>query len=319
MDREFHYRLLSQAAKRAMSARLHRTGLVNGLIGLHCLSGLGFINSEGNAEEVMQRWRIAAELTVVEQEKAKPGNAGSEFNDCASGCPVMIVVPAGKFIMGSPNVESGRVVSEGPQHEVTIVKPFAISKFEVSFEEWDSCVVANACPPVPDRWGRGKMPVTNVSWSDSTQYASWLSRLTGKKYRLLSEAEWEYAARSGASTRYFWGDDPGNGNANCDGCGSHWDRKQAAPVGSFKPNAFGLYDIHGNVWEWVEDYWHDDYNGATTNGSPWLKDGDPSYRVIRGGSWRNDTELVRVAVRAKRNINVKFDTLGFRVARILDP
>ena len=151
--------------------------------------------------------------------------------------------------------------AEGPPHEVTIAKPFAVSKFEVTFEEWDACVAAAACPRVPDHWGRGEMPVINVSWGDAKQYVGWLSQLTGKEYRLLTEAEWEYAARAGANTRYSWGDDPGMGNANCDGCGSQWDLQQTAPVGSFKPNGLGLYDMHGNVWEWVEDSWHENYDG----------------------------------------------------------
>jgi formylglycine-generating enzyme required for sulfatase activity len=231
----------------------------------------------------------------------------------------MIVIPAGKFIMGSPENESDRNASEGPQHEVTVAKPFAVSKFEVTFEEWDACVAAAACPRVTDHWGRGKMPVINVSWGDAKQYVGWLSDLTGKEYRLLTEAEWEYGARAGARRRYSWGDDPRTGNANCDGCGSKWDLRQTAPVGSFKPNAFGLYDMHGNVWEWVEDSWHENYDGAPTDGSAWLRGGDPSYRVARGGSWRNESELVRAAVRVRRNVNVRFDTLGFRVARTIRP
>jgi formylglycine-generating enzyme required for sulfatase activity len=156
---------------------------------------------------------------------AKPG---SDFKECTSGCPVMIVIPAGRFIMGSPENEPDREASEGPQHEVTVAKPFAVSKFEVTFEEWDACVAAAACPRVPDHWGRGGMPVINVSWGDAKQYVGWLSQSTGKEYRLLTEAEWEYAARAGANTRYSWGDNPGMGNANCDGCGSRWDRQQTA-------------------------------------------------------------------------------------------
>jgi len=258
-------------------------------------------------------------VLTIEQEKTQAAKPGSDFKECANGCPVMIVIPAGKFIMGPPENEPDRNASEGPQHEVTVAKPFAVSKLEVTFEDWDACVAAAACPRVTDGWGRGKMPVINVSWSDAKQYVGWLSELTGKEYRLLTEAEWEYAARAGAHTRYSWGDELGMGNANCDGCGSPWDLKQTAPVGSFKPNALGLYDMHGNVWEWVEDSWHETYDDAPTDGSAWLRGGDPSFRVVRGGSWRNDSELVRAAVRVRRNINVRFDTLGFRVARSIRP
>jgi formylglycine-generating enzyme required for sulfatase activity len=291
---------------------------------LLCLAALGSIDRAAIAQEVVgqDRWRVAMDPTAltVEQEKAKAAKPGSDFRECASGCPVMIVIPAGKFMMGSPENEPDREAGEGPQHEVTVAKPFAVSKFEVTFEEWDACVAATACPRVPDRWGRGEMPVINVSWGDAKQYVGWLSRLTGKEYRLLTEAEWEYAARAGANTRYSWGDDPGMGNANCDGCGSQWDLRQTAPVGSFKPNAFGLYDMHGNVWEWVEDSWHENYDGAPTDASAWLRGGDSSFRVARGGSWRNEsTRSIRAAVRAERHANVRFDTLGFRVARTIMP
>jgi len=297
--------------------------LVAGLIVLLFLAGLGFIDRGAIAQEVVgrYRWRMTMDPSVltVEQEEEKAAKPRSDFKECANGCPVMIVIPAGKFIMGSPENESDREASEGPQHEVTVAKPFAVSKFEVTFEEWDACVAAAACPRIADRWGRGEMPVINVSWRDAKQYVGWLSRLTGKEYRLLTEAEWEYAARAGANTRYYWGNDPRMGNANCDGCGSQWDLQQTAPVGSFKPNGLGLYDMHGNVWEWVEDSWHETYDGAPTDGSAWLRGGDSSYRVVRGGSWRNESELVRAAVRVRRNINVRFDTLGFRVARTIKP
>jgi len=229
----------------------------------------------------------------------------------------MIVIPAGRFSMGSPDDDDARA-NERPRHVATIVNPIAISKFEATFDEWDACFAAGACPRVPDRWGRGQMPAINVSWNDAKQYAAWLSRVTGKPYRLLTEAEWEYAARAGAVTRYSWGDGPDEREANCDGCGSRWDLRQPAPVGSFKPNAFGLYDMQGNVWEWVEDAWHDNYDGAPEVGSGWTT-GDLDYRVARGGSWRNETSLVRAAVRDKRNVHVRFDTLGFRVARTLSP
>ena len=297
--------------------------LVADLMSLLCLVSLGFVDSRAIAQEVVgqapQHMAMDPTVLTVEQEKAQASKPGTDFKECASGCPEMIVIPAGKFIMGSPENELDRNASEGPPHEVTIAKPFALSKFEVTFEEWDACVAAAACPRVPDRWGREKMPVINVSWVDAKQYVSWLSLLTGKEYRLPTEAEWEYAARAGVNTRYSWGDDLGMGNANCYGCGSQWDLQQTAPVGSFKPNRAGLYDMHGNVWEWVEDSWHENYDVAPTDGSAWVRGGDPSFRVVRGGSWRNESELVRAAVRFRRNANVRFDTLGFRVARTILP
>jgi len=296
-------------------------------IGLLCLTDLGFFDPTAIAQNIVghDRGRTAMEATVltVEQEKTQAAKPGSEFNECANGCPVMIVLPAGKFIMGSPENEPDRHASEGRPHEVTVAKPFAVSKFEVTFDDWDACVAAAACPRVPDSWGRGDMPVINVSWNDAKQYVAWLSKVTGKEYRLLTESEWEYAARAGATTPFSWGDDPAAGNANCGECGSQWDGRQTAPVGSFKPNALGLHDMHGNVWEWVEDSWHETYDGAPTDGSAWVsgggdgRGGDPSYRVVRGGAWRNETQHVRAAVRVQRNINVRFDTLGFRVARTI--
>ncbi len=321
--REFDYLAGIRVAERAALAWAQGAAVrAAGLIVLYCLSGSGFILRAAIAQEVMGQCRllIAAGPTFLgaDLENATAPKPGSAFKECANGCPVMIVVPAGKFIMGSPESESDQNASERPQHEVAIAEPFAVSKFEVTFEEWDACVAAAACPRVQDHWGRGQMPVINVSWGDAKQYVGWLSRLTGKNYRLLTEAEWEFAARAGTTSRYSWGDEPGKGNANCDGCGSQWDLQQTAPVGSFKPNALGLYDMHGNVWEWVEDSWHDNYDGAPTDGSAWLRGGDPNYRVIRGGSWRNDTELICAAVRVKRNINVQFDTLGLRVARSLN-
>ena len=136
----------------------------------------------------------------------------------------------------------------------------------------------------------------NVSWDDTQQYVAWLSRMTGQPYRLLTEAEWEYAARAGTTTAYYWGDEIGKGNANCDGCGSQWDFKQTAPIGSFAPNAFGLYDMAGNVNQWVQDCYHDDYNGAPIDGSAWTSE-DCSRRVVRGGSWYYSPLSLRSAIR----------------------
>ena len=303
--------------------RMRGRVLVAGLIVLLCLMGLGFIDPGAIAQEVVgqYRWRMAMDLTAltVDQEKAQGGKAGLGFQGMCEGLPGDGRHPCWQIHYGLAGERARPEASEGPKHEVTVAKPFAVSKFELTFEEWDACVTATACPRVPDHWGRGEMPVINVSWGEAKQYVGWLSQLTGREYRLPTEAEWEYAARAGANTSYSWGEDPGMGNANCDGCGSQWDLKQTAPVGSFKPNAFGLYDMHGNVWEWVEDSWHENYDGAPTDGSAWLRGGDPSYPVVRGGSWRNETQLVRAAVRAGRNANVRFDTLGFRVARTIRP
>ena len=158
----------------------------------------------------------------------------------------------------------------------------------------------------------------NVSWDDTQQYVAWLSRMTGQPYRLLTEAEWEYAARAGTTTAYYWGDEIGKGNANCDGCGSQWDGKQTAPIGSFAPNAFGLYDMAGNVHQWVQDCYHDDYNGAPTDGSAWTS-GDCSARVIRGGSWNFNPQYLRSANRNLLPTGFRNYFGGFRVGRTLTP
>jgi len=283
-----------------------------------CLAGGWSLEQAPAAEDVVNvfRWRVAS---TGDKENSKVASPGSAFKDCAHGCPVMIVIPAGRFMMGSPEQESDREDSEGPQHEVTIAKPFAVSKYEVTFDEWDACAAATACPQAADSWGRGTMPVINVSWVDAKRYVDWLSQVTGKQYRLLTEAEWEYVARAGTRTRYSWGDEARTVDGNCDGCGSQWDLKQTAPAGSFAPNMFGVHDMHGNVWEWVEDSWHENYNAAPTDGSAWLDGADPEFRVARGGSWRNESELVRATFRVKRIKYVRFDTLGLRVARTIRP
>src|SRR5262249_33896182 len=154
-------------------------------------------------------------------------------------CPEMIVVPAGSFTMGSPASEKGRDAGEEPQHTVTIARPFALSKWDVTFAEWDACVSVGGCPGIRDNWvGRGSKPAINVNWEEAQQYVAWLSAMTGRPYRLLTEAEWEYAARAGTTTAYYWGDDIGRGNANCKGCGSQWDNTETAPVASFESNGF---------------------------------------------------------------------------------
>jgi formylglycine-generating enzyme required for sulfatase activity len=254
-------------------------------------------------------------LTAVQEGALKPKDA---FKEC-SACPEMVVVPAGSFLMGSVNFDGG-LSDERPQHRVTIARRFAIARFELTFDEWDACAAHGDCDTrvSAGSWGRGRQPVINVSWDDAQRYLAWLSRLTGQPYRLLTEAEWEYAARAGDSTRYSWGNGIGKGNANCASCGSQWDKKQPGPAGSFAANAFGLHDMHGNVWEWVEDTWHGNYNGAPTDGSAWLEGGD-SRRVARGGSWLDHPELLRSTARLRDSSVNRYNYLGFRAGRTLGP
>ena len=192
----------------------------------------------------------------------------------------------------------------------------------MTFADWDACVSVGGCLQEGSAndagYGRGARPVIYVNWDDAQAYAAWLSRMTGKTYRLLTEAEREYAARAGTTTAYFWGEEIGKGNANCAGCGSQWDNRQTSPVGSFKPNAFGLYDMVGNAYEWVEDCMHNNYNGAPTDGSAWIEDGDCKRRVVRGGSWNDDPRALRAAVRDVRTTRDRHGDLGFRVGRTLN-
>ena len=234
--------------------------------------------------------------------------------------PEMVVIPAGSFRMGCVSGPDC-LVDEKPVREVRIGADFALSRHEVTFAEWDACAAAGGCGgyrPNDWGWGRGSRPVINASWNDARAYASWLSRETGRRYRLPSESEWEYAARSGTATRYFWGNEIGRNRANCDGCGSRWDNDRTAPVGSFAPNAFGLYDMHGNVQEWVEDCWNGSYTGAPTDGAAWLR-GDCGRRVLRGGAWNNYPWLLRAALRLWFAPDLRSNYVGFRVARTLTP
>ena len=235
-------------------------------------------------------------------------------------CPEMVVIPAGEFMMGSPASEEGHDSDEGPRHQVRIGRPIAVGKYEVTFEEWDACVAEGGCRgyrPDDEGWGRGRRPVVNVSWEEAKAYVEWLSEKTGKEYRLLSEAEWEYMARAGTGTRYTWGDGVGNNRANCHGCGSRWDNEKTAPVGSFEANGFGLHDVHGNVAEWVEDCRHEDYSGAPTDGSAWTSGGNCGERVLRGGSWFYVPWSLRSARRSGSEAGHRSSSIGFRVARTL--
>ena len=242
--------------------------------------------------------------------------------------PEMVVIQGGRFSMGCMNPPSDGSVGEAataacpadelPVREVTI-KPFELSKHEVTFGNWDACVAGGGCygyRPDDRGWGRGIRPVIDVRWDHVISYISWLSRETGRCYRLPSEAEWEYAARAGSTTRYSWGNDIGRSRAHCKGCGSRWDPGKTAPVGSFAPNAFGLYDMHGNVDEWAQDCWTDSHDGAPTNGAA-RDNAQCSRRVLRGGTRYHAPEYLRSASRVGTSYGGD-DSTGFRVARTLD-
>ncbi len=243
--------------------------------------------------------------TPVSQVGLKPGDV---FRDCPE-CGELVIVPAGSFEMGSTSE------FEGPVHRVTIAKPIAIGRREVTFNEWDSCVAAGDCKSrLADRgWGRGDRPALNVTWVDAKQFVSWLSKKTGQRYRLPSESEWEYTARGGTTTPYWWGADIGSNQANCRDCKTATPQ-QTSLVGTFKPNPFGLYDTAGNVAEWVEDCWNNDYQGSPVDGSAWVT-GQCRLRVLRGGSFESDAKYLRSASRFRYDTNVRFYANGFRVVR----
>jgi formylglycine-generating enzyme required for sulfatase activity len=253
---------------------------------------------------------------------------GAVFRDCP-GCPEMVVVPAGEFLMGSPESERGRGKDEGPQRKVTIQQPFAVGRFEVTFAQWDACVAEGGCTHKPgdESWGRGKRPVINVSWDDARQFVVWLSRKTGRPYRLLTEAEWEYAARgvtriaephapfsTGATINYKQANYDANFTYGGGKMGIY--RQKTLDVGSLPRNAFGLHDMHGNVWEWVEDCYRKSYVGAPTDGSA-VTSGNCGLRILRGGAWNYHPQLLRSAYRYATAPGVRMENAGFRVARAL--
>src|SRR5882724_7824079 len=290
-----------------------------------------------------------APLSATQEQALK---AGDVFRECA-GCPEMVVIQAGAFDMGSPETEKDRIDNEGPQHRVTI-KPFALGKLELTVEQFAAFAdeakydTGTVCDVWQDgqwaerpgfNWRRPNFPQTGahpapcLSWDDAKAYLAWLSRKTGRTYRLPSEAEWEYAARAGATTRFHFGDDEadycrhGNGvdaTALADVPGARekgWNALPCrdgfaftAPVGSFAANAFGLFDTHGNVFEWVEDCWNDNFNGAPSDGAAWLT-GDCKIRVQRGGAWGYPRTYLRIAVRGRQGQAYRYINAGVRVAR----
>ena len=251
---------------------------------------------------------------VIEPTPTPVAEAPSPAAHALPPLPEMIALPGGEFWMGSPDGEPERSNDEGPRYKVPVA-PFAIGKTEVTFAQYDAFAQATGrAKPEDMGWGRGDRPVINVSWEDAVAYAIWLSKETGAKYRLPSEAEWEYAARAGTEDAYWWGQGSAQGNANCNGCGGQWGGRQMAPVGSFKANPWGLYDTAGNVWEWVQDPYHDSYKGAPADGSVW-EPGGSSARVVRGGSWDNFPRNLRAADRDRYEPGIRGSNLGFRLAR----
>ena len=238
-----------------------------------------------------------------------------------SEIPEMLFISGGEFVMGSdPETDADSQGAEQPAHRVQ-VNDFYIGKYEVSFDEYDLYAHANNIEPPGDiGFGRGKRPVISVSREDAQAYANWLGEQTGDRYRLPTEAEWEYAARAGTETRYWWGDavdQDGKLWANCYSCTRQWDK--TAPAGQFPANAFGLHDTAGNVWEWVQDCWHDSYAGETRpdDGSAWegADGGDCERGVIRGGSWYHAPMTLRSAYRFEGGSAARYYFRGFRLAR----
>lgn len=260
----------------------------------------------------------AASSLVADPAAEREYKPGDTFKDCEE-CPEMVVVPAGSFIMGSAGNEEGRSRFEGPQHQVTIPRPFAISKYPITFDQWDACLADRGCnqyQPPDLNWGRGKRPVINVSWDDAKAYISWLNGKTRRNYYLPSEAQREYVTRAGTTTPFWWGSSIGPNQANYNDRARGDFDFQTGTVQSFEPNPWGLYQVHGNVYDWTEDCWNENYDGAPTDGSAWTS-GDCNSRVARGGSWDSFPRYLRSA---SRNVYIAVNRnprYGFRVARAL--
>lgn len=266
-----------------------------------------------------------------------PTKPRSIFRECYD-CPQMVVIPAGQFVMGRPAsrqpgasadgaasdlpAEALGMAGDAPQRPVTISYPFAVGMFEVTFAEWEACVRGGGCHgyiPQHEPWGRGKQPVINVDFGHARAYVQWLSKMTGKCYRLLSEAEWEFAARAGTKTRFHWGDLPGVDLANCQGCLTNSKLKQPVAANLYPPNAFLIHNMSGNVSEWVDDCFSPGYGNAPRDGSAHIANTRCPKRVVRGGSWRDSPDAMEVWRRDSAPPGSSGPTLGFRVGRSFAP
>ncbi|MEM8951805.1 MAG: SUMF1/EgtB/PvdO family nonheme iron enzyme [Pseudomonadota bacterium] len=246
--------------------------------------------------------------TIIANMPRAPGTVFRDIDE--PWCPEMVVIPAGEFLMGSPEDEEGRGDNEGPQHLVTIRRPFALGRYPVTLDEYGYfCEAIGRDQPGDERWGRGRRPVINVSWQDAKDYCDWLSEQTDRRYRLPSEAEWEYACRAGSTMAYAFGNGIDETKANLG-----WQVGKTTEVGTYPANAFKLSDMHGNVWEWCEDRYRENYKGAPDDGTPWLS--DQGHRVVRGGSWDSEAGLMRSACRDAFVSGLRFSNLGFRCAGV---
>lgn len=285
--------------------------------GVHTLSLLGWDGSKDFSEFR----RLVEDISSIlgpSTEILEPGTVFRDKLKDGSQGPEMVVISAGTFRMGDINGDGDEW--DQPVHTVRITKPFAIGRYQVTFEEYDQFAAPRGLELPNDMgWGRGRLPVISVCWNDARDYSEWLSQQTAKRYRLPTEAEWENAARAGTETTYWWGNEMKSGMANAKHSGTQWSGKQSAPVGSFKSNPFGLYDTAGNVWEFVQDCWHDNYNGAPTDGSAWKatggRDFDYGERVLRGGSWYHYRMGLRSSGRIPSSVFHRSYTFGFRLAR----
>ena len=247
--------------------------------------------------------------SIVTNDFWTPGRVFRDIDE--PWCPEMVVIPAGEFMMGSPEDEEGRQNNEGPQHLVTIKRPFALGRYPVTFEEFDHfCEETGTDKPDDARWGRGRRPVINVSWHDVGRYCDWLTRKSGFTYVLPSESWWEYACRAGSKDAYAFGETIDERQANF-----NRNAGKTSEVGAYPANAFKLFDMHGNVWEWCDDRWHPDYEGSPSDGSSWYS-GNDDMRVLRGGSWGDGAQNLRSARRDADAPDYRDLDIGFRCARV---
>jgi len=294
------------------------------------LSGASFVLPTECAVDPASRTAVHYETFDAKPPKPKPvKRPRPRVIDHSKPSPAsrnMAVIPPGSFMMGSPDDEVRRDNNEGPRHKVEIDYTFEIGKYEITFNDWRKCVAGGGCRgyrPKDGGWGRGNRPAIFISWNDAQSYIKWLNRTTGYRYRLPTEAEWEYVARGQTKQPFSTGTSISAAQANFNGEHPYGDapkgqyRRKTLPVGSFAANKFGVYDIHGNVYEWVQDCWNPSHVGAPVNGSA-RTDGDCKFRIMRGGSWVTHGYQMRASKRLRYTTDYRYDDYGFRLARTIE-